>query len=353
MASRNIRYHVNFNGGFTGINNPGGQTYYVGASGYAAAGDGIAPSNSNTGTSPQAPLSTIQAALDKCVSGRGDVVAVLPGSYTVSAAITMTKDDVRLVSAQPVGPREYGPVVIVDATAATSLLTINANNCTVDGIVFDDNVAAATADTGAIMINTASTGKLFSGTILRNCYIDMDGADTDRDGICVGLTADATDAAPKTTVEGCVVYNCEQDAIVVNVGSDGSVVRDCYIYDDGTRLCRYGVEVLAIECAVEGCDIMLSDTATPGACVHNGIAAARLLVTGSNLHAWGADTTCILVVNTATQRTANNWLTATAIGNTVDYLTDNTTNSADTNISALFEAAPTASEFDTPTVAGS
>ena len=60
---RNFNYHVNLNGGVTAFNNVGGQTFYVAASGYTAANDGEAASDSNTGLSPQTPFATIQAGL--------------------------------------------------------------------------------------------------------------------------------------------------------------------------------------------------------------------------------------------------------------------------------------------------
>src|SRR3990167_10022922 len=154
---KNIGYHLNLNGGFTGFNTPGGKTFYVGASGYQAAGEGVNPSNNNSGEAPQEPFSTIQYALDQCVAGRGDVVAVLPGSYTVTAALTMTKSNVTLMSAYPVSPRERSPVVIVNATDVQTI-TVDANYCTVYGLTLDDNVGSgvATANSAAIRVCSAN-----------------------------------------------------------------------------------------------------------------------------------------------------------------------------------------------------
>ncbi len=347
---RNTPYFVNLTGGFGGFNNPGGQVFYVGASGWTAY-RGKAPSDSNDGQSPQTAFSSIQKGLDSCVSGRGDVVAVLPGSYTVTAAITMTNDDVTLCSAVPVGARSYGPVTIVNATDVNTL-TVNANNCKVIGLVFDDNVATATAGTAAIAVNTGNDGVDYTGVVIENCWIDMAGSDTDRDGITLGLTADANDGAIGAIVRGCVIYDCEQDAIHINVGSDYAIVDNCLIWDDGTRLTRYGVEVLAVGCLVKDCDISVSDTATAGACVHNGVAAARLRVLNCRLQAMGADTFGILAIATATQHTSANWITTVAAGNMVDYTTDNTTPSADAFVSNFFQANAAVSLLDQSTVGG-
>ena len=328
---RNFPYHINAVGGITGMNNVGGATYYVGASGYLAALGGIAPSDSNKGTSPQSPFATIQKGLDSCTAGRGDIVAVLPGSYTITAALTMTKDDVSLISALPVGPREYPPVTIVCATDVSEV-EVNANNITIAGIRFDDNVTAATASTAVIDVNTASTATDYSGFKAINCWLDMAGmTDSDKDGITLGTDAD--DGALSSLVEGCTIIEAGRDGIVVNVGSEFTEIRNCKIYD-ATDTTDNGIEVLATSVTVDNCDILVSGTA----CVHNGVAAARLVVDDCRLHAWGANTIGILAINTATQRTSGNWVTATAAGNLIDYTTDNTTPSADAFISNIFAA---------------
>jgi len=351
MARRkNVSYFLNLQGGFSGVNNPGGAVYWVGASGYAAY-DGSSPSDANDGLSPQEPFATIQAALNACTSGRGDIVMVLPGTYTVTAAITMSKDDVTLASALPVGRRERSQVIIANSTDVNTLI-ITGNDCKVIGIGFDDDVATATAATAAVCIgNIASSAVTVSNTIIRNCYIDMLGSDADRDGICVGLTADASDGGPHTLIEGCTILDPDNCGVIINVGSPYTVVRDCHIYDL-VNLCLYGVEVLAVSCTVEHCDILVSATTGPGACIHNGVAAARLLAVNNTLHAWGADTTAILVINTATQRTANNWITATATKNSVDYLTACTSPSADVNWYAFYAADPAGTDATEVSVAG-
>lgn len=347
--ARNVGYHVNFVGGIGGVSNPGGQTFYVGASGYAAAGEGITPANSNNGKSPQAPFSTIQYGLDQCVAGRGDTVAVLPGSYTITAALTMTKDDVTLTAAHQVGPREYPNVDIVCATDVSEI-EINANNVTVHSLRIDDNVTAATAASACIDINTSSTGVDYSGVKVINCWLDMVGStDSDKDGITLGT--DANDGALSTLVQGCTILDCPNVGVLINVGSEYSEVRDCKIYDAGD-LTLYGVDVLATSVTIDGCDILVSNTAGPGACIHNGVAAARMVATNNRLHAWGADTTCILVINTATQHTTGNYCTAAAVGNLVDYLTASTTPSADANTYAFYAADPAGAQHTGVTVAG-
>ena len=333
-------------GRWMNLDKPGGAVFFVG--GGTVALNGVGASDTYKGERTEEPMSTIQGALDKCVSGRGDTVALLPGSITVTAAITMTNDDVTLTSAQPSSPNSRSASVIVNATDVNTI-EVNANNVVIEGIEFDDNVATATADTAAIACNTASSAEDYVGFKVINCFIDMLGSDTDRDGIALGLTADATDGAIGALVEGTTILDCDQDAIVINVGSEYSVVRNCVITESANQT-RYGVEVLAIRCRVEDCIIEV--TTTGGACVHNGVAAARLITTGCHLSAVGANTICLAAIATATGRSSGNWLTALAAGNLCDYVTDNTTPSADANISAIFAATPGAADFDNVTVDG-
>lgn len=336
---------LNNHGTWTNTNKPGGQVFFVGT-GSPVAYKGKGASDSNAGTSPEQPFSTINGALGKCVSGRGDTVAILPGSYTVTAAIEVDVDDVTIMSAVEVGRRERSPVVIVNATDCNTV-EINANNVTVHGIEFDDNVATATADTAVIAVNTANTGVDYKNAKVINCFLDMLGSDADRDGIALGLAGDASDGAIGSLVQGCVILDCDQDAVAIAAGSEYSTVRDCAIIEvaNGTR---YGVDVAAVSCSVEDSDILVSGTA----CINNGVAAARLTVTGCNLHAWGANTIGIVAIATATQRTARNWITATAAGNLVDYTTDNTTPSADAFIGNIFAANAGATALGESTVGG-
>src|SRR3990172_1563972 len=63
------------------------------------------------GTDPEHPLSTIQAALDKCTTSKGDRVFVRNGAYAED--LTMSKDDVMLIG------QSVEDVVITGATDAT------------------------------------------------------------------------------------------------------------------------------------------------------------------------------------------------------------------------------------------
>lgn len=58
--------------------------------------NGESGADDNSGLDPDAPLATIQAAINLCVSGRGDIIYIYPGTYAENLVIT-SKDYVRLV----------------------------------------------------------------------------------------------------------------------------------------------------------------------------------------------------------------------------------------------------------------
>lgn len=346
---KDVNQFINFRGGYAGINNPGGNVYWVAPSGYTAY-DGGSPSDSNSGLSPQTALSTIQAGLDKCVSGRGDTVMLLPGSWTITAALTMTKADVTLRAAYEVGPQERSRVIIVLATDVNAL-TVDADDCTIYGITWDCNIAAATANTELIQLNSTNDTTDIYNTRIINCYFDYAGTDTDNDVIRVGL--DSNDRAFNTLIEGCTIQDPDQDGIAITAGP-GSVVRNCRIMDNfaaSGKLCRYGINIASTDCLVEGCIIGTADTATPGGGIYVNSTLAQ--IHNNRIWARGANTIGILAAASATLTSSANFITAVAAGNIVDYTTDNTSPSANADAKGIFAATPGLAAFDTPTVGGS
>ena len=357
MAYRNTPYFVNFTGGFSGFNNPGGRIFWVGA---AVQADGISPSDSNSGTSPQQPFSTVQKGLDSCTSGRGDVVAILPGSYTVTAPLTMTSADVTLCSAHPVAAGEYSPVIITAAaTYDNNLIQMDADNTRVIGLGFECGFTAVTANQEVIQINSTNTTTDIFGPIVRNCYLDFtraagaaSAADTDLDGIRVGL--DANDRAFNAVVDGCSIRACDQDAITIEAGSLGVLISNNKIWDGvGSELTRNGVMVSAIGARVVGNTIMCGTSSDTVACVDINIAAGLTQVYNNNLVAWGAHTCGITVINTATVFSGGNWINAAATGNTTDYKTAATSPSSNADVASVYNADPVGAVLTLPTVAGS
>lgn len=116
----------------------------------------IEPLDTNDGTRWNAPKATIQAALNACVDGQGDMVVILPGNYTITTALTMTNDRVRLYSWDwDRGP--YSPsVCILSTTYDHNLLNVDANQIEIAGIRFansgaDTNVCISVANSGSVI----------------------------------------------------------------------------------------------------------------------------------------------------------------------------------------------------------
>ncbi len=357
MAYRNTPYFVNLNGGFSGFNNPGGRVFWVAASGYTSA-DGIGPSDSNSGTSPQQPFSTIQKGLDSCTSGRGDIVAVLPGSYTLSAALTMTSADVTLCSAHPVAAGQYSPVIITAAASYTlNMIQVDADNCKIIGLGFEAGITGAT-DSEIIQLNSTNAASDIFGPVVANCFFDMtraagaaNAAAADLDCIRVGL--DASDRAWNAVITGNTIRGCDQDAISVEVGSGGVLIEGNHIYDGiGSELTRNGVRILALGVRVVNNRIMVGTNSDTVACVAVNVAAAKAVVQDNRLIAWGADTCAITVVNTATLWSHANFILAVATGNTIDYKTSATTPSANIDFQNWTNTNPILGTFSNPSVDG-
>lgn len=110
--------------------------------------DPVSGSDLSPGNSPASPLKTVTAALNKAVSGRGDVIYLLaPGAGTanIDERIVITKEDVHIrgpgrgVQFQPSTP-DLGDVI-----------TIDANNCSISSLIVRAP-ATSTAD-NCITIN--------------------------------------------------------------------------------------------------------------------------------------------------------------------------------------------------------
>ena len=332
------------------LEKPGGAVFFVG--GGTVAYQGIGASDINKGLTPEEPLATIDGtagALAKVVAGRGDTIVLLPGSVTITAAIAMDADDVTLTGYANTGPYQRSPCVIVSATDA-SMLDVSADNCIIENLTFDCNIATSTADNEVIQVCNSATAQTQTGTIIRNCFFDMDGADSDMDVIRVGFDADSI--APNTVIEYCTLQSVDQKGIVLTAGSDNCVVRGCHIYDksEGTpaNVMTNGIDSSSDNVLIEGNFI----TSVGGTACIAITAATEALVANNKLHANGGDTTGITVADNALVGTVNNWIAAGAAGNLVDYAAAQDNYSASVDVGNVTTATPALAAFVTATVAG-
>lgn len=346
---------INVHGEWVNTEKPGGQVFFVG--GGTVAYKGVGASDINIGTDPQHPKATLASAHSAAQTSRGDTIVLLPGTITLTAAFAITKNDLTVCGASPVKPGEYPSALITAAaTYDLNLITIDANNVTLDGLGFEAGFTTVTANQEVIQVNSANTAENYYGTVIENCYFDMGRAagaasltDTDLDVIRLGL--DATDAAIAATVRGCTIVGYNQDAISITAGSINCVIENNRIVPEYT-VGRTGVSILAIGALVRNNWIAADTSASTTGCVVVGVAAARAIVTDNHLVAeGGADTQGIHVIDTATVHSARNYIHAAA-GNIVNFVTSSTTPSSSIDWGNVTNVNPAAPALVTATVDG-
>ena len=126
---------------------PGAKTFFVAPSTYVAV-DGLTPNNGNDGETPQEPLLTIAAAHAKAVSGRGDTIVLMPGTYVLTSPVALTKIGVRLVAMKPYSANVTGDGVV------TNLIAVDGNDIEIAGLRIA-GVAAA-----VVLVDVANTSSI-------------------------------------------------------------------------------------------------------------------------------------------------------------------------------------------------
>lgn len=222
---------------FIGLGSQGGKTFYVNASGVVAPG-GRGASDGNSGENWQEPFLTIQKAVDSCVSGRGDIIKIAPGSYAENVVIN-AKDYITLEGAfhsgyaRPDVVPTSGKALYVEASqgivckhirfaapaADTDLVLQEGNGFLFDDCVFDGHATQGNAKALVRLKGNASDDSYTASEgVIQNCLFRASGG--------IGLIFD-TGAAPGNGV-GCTditllgnkfVANDQQDITTADTGS--------------------------------------------------------------------------------------------------------------------------------------
>jgi hypothetical protein len=210
--------------------------------------DGTNGSDSNDGLSIVTPLATIGAAIAAAVSGRGDVIFVMPGIY--SEHLVVNKNDISILSACHMGAgvtTDFRPVI--EGGLGVALTIAQCYRLRMKGFYLHSSGAAAVLTDG-------------EGPTFENCEIDADG------GAGVKFLS-ATD--PAFTGSGTSFLNCIFDGSVNGIkvftstapGSTGQatncVVDSCQFYgnsgadiaDDGANDGNYFDSWLITGCAFQ------------------------------------------------------------------------------------------------------
>ena len=172
---------------------------------YVDSGNG---SDTNDGRDPASPMATIDAAINRCVAGLGDVILVQSGhTETVAAAIAADIADISIIG---VGEGSNRPQLTGNFVG--DVIAITAANVRVENLFFNEATAAITADIEIGGVNAT----------IKNCVFTA-GANDDT---LITISAGGDDAL----IEECeffVTANGPDIAIDIEAaGVFGTVIRD-------------------------------------------------------------------------------------------------------------------------------
>ena len=173
---------------------------------YVDSGNG---SDTNDGRDPADPMATIDAAINRCVAGLGDVIIVQPGhTETLTATIAADVADISIIG---VGVGDNRPQITVGFVG--NGITISAADVRIENLAFQEATAAMTADIDIAAVRA----------VIKDCVFFAGASDDE----LITLTAGGDDAL----IEDCefvVTANGPDRAISIEAaGNDGLIVRRC------------------------------------------------------------------------------------------------------------------------------
>ena len=244
-----------------------GRVFWVSpAASFYLNGDSYEASDNNTGLMPQFALRSVQAAINLATASAGDVIALLPGTHTSAAQVTINKAGLTFIGVNPHmrDIEHYRPYAASTQVNWTSTLAGTAVALTVADCVFTGinmiPVTARTFMTGttcprtsfvdcAITLSAAAStstkGIVFSGgssayISFVNCFI-INTIATSAQGPAIDLTG-----ASSFNVESCQVLltgtsSAWAVAIQLGAGSSG-IFRKNFIAAQGAGAITIGVD---------------------------------------------------------------------------------------------------------------
>ncbi len=223
-------------------------------------------SDDNDGLSPDRPMRTLQAVINKTTASAGDVIMMFPGTFTSAAVVNLNKAGVTYVGIQSNfgisnARRNYAPGTKVNwtSTLAGAAAALTVADCTFVGInmipvTAQTFMTAATCPRTAFIdctvtlsaaASTSTKGIVFSGgssahVSFQNCYF-IDSVATSAQGPAVDLTG-----VDQFLFEDCIVL-CKGTssawavAIQLGAGSAGLFSRN-YIGAQGAGTITIGID---------------------------------------------------------------------------------------------------------------
>ncbi len=200
----------------------------------------------NNGLTPGQALTTLSAALALCTANKGDIVFLMPGhAETLSAELSISTEGVSVIG---LGNGDNKPVITADNTATS--LTLAADNLTLFGIVFQNDVDSQVevidiADAQYARVEQCQFIEGSSKQYLLGISITNAGADNvvikDCELTCTALGANSAIkigvVVDRLTIEGCTVIGDYADACIHNpIGNIATnlIIRDCFLKNDNT-----------------------------------------------------------------------------------------------------------------------
>ena len=119
----------------------------------------------------------IQAAIDACVGGRGDVVYIF-GSFTITTPILVNKKGISIIGGNAKNTTTGGNTSITSAVNASAIFTVS-----VDDVVMSDIRMTCSSGTGTV-IGIDLSGTALSNCVFRNMRI-LKSSGTDNNGIAI------------------------------------------------------------------------------------------------------------------------------------------------------------------------
>lgn len=174
--------------------------------------------DSNPGTDPFYPLSTVQQGVDKCVSGRHDVVLISTASSAYEENVTVTSKD--YVTLMGVGHSDWGRPDIYPATGVGLTISLSQGFHAERVYFFSDDDDAVTLDSNGWMFVDCKFQGVSDGLLIKGATDDSYGAG---EGLALRCTFEACGAA------GVRIEHAENPS---GIGSWGNRFISCHFRDN-------------------------------------------------------------------------------------------------------------------------
>jgi len=139
------------------------------------------------GRDPRRPLATLQAAIDKCVANRGDVIIKRPGGESVTSTVAFNKTGISVIAVDagwsPLAVGEYHSIYAAASFTDGPVATVTAP-CLIYGLAFASRDTGASFYSGAAMLIGGLATALPFGVWVKNCRFPKWGLDN-RIGIAI------------------------------------------------------------------------------------------------------------------------------------------------------------------------